>query len=603
MEFRLLGTLEVADGDRTLALGGVRQRAFLTLLLLHRNEVVTQDRIVEELWAGQPPRTAAQVIRVYVSQLRKVLEPDRGSEPPQVLLTHGAGYLLRTQPDQVDVDRFDALRTQGRRLLDEGDPAEAARVLGKALALWRGPALGDVAYESFAQPHIAHLEELRLATLEDRFAAELASGHDAELVADLERLVEANPLRERIRGQLMLALYRSGRQADALAVYADGRRHLVDELGLEPGAELRRLEAAILRQEPELARPLQAPAAPARPPARRRRRLVLLIAGVAGLGAAAVAVVVFVDPGSSRDTRVTVVMPGRPQLNPDPVDGGVLDGANAAQHDLGAKVEILYTGSGSSKGLAATLTRAAQRSGLVVVGPLPYADIVARVARAHPRTRFLFGEYPIKEPPFNGMRNVTTISYDNREIGYLAGYLAALMTRTHTVSVVAGVTVPPVIGLVDGYRAGAHAAAKNVKVLVDYSGSFVDQSLCEQRANAQLDAGSTVVFDAAGDCGFGALEAAGIRGAWGIGVDSDLSYLGPHIIASAVKRLDRAPELAIKLFLDGSLPGGQNILLDLGSDSVGLVGISSSVPPGVRDRLERVAADLRQRDRKRSPTG
>jgi DNA-binding SARP family transcriptional activator len=183
--------------------------------------------------------------RVYVSNLRKAL----GAE---VLITHGNGYLLEVAPEEVDVDRFEALRAEGRGLLAAGDTTEAADALGHALSLWRGPPLQDFAYEAFAQPEIARLEELRLATLEDRFDAQLAAGGDSELVADLEQLVEANPLRERLRAQLMLALYRSGRQADALEAYQRGRRLLVDELGLEPGETLRRLVTRILQQDPGL---------------------------------------------------------------------------------------------------------------------------------------------------------------------------------------------------------------------------------------------------------------------------------------------------------------------------------------------------------------
>ncbi|HEU5363177.1 MAG TPA: AfsR/SARP family transcriptional regulator, partial [Gaiellaceae bacterium] len=239
MEFRLLGALEVVDGGRRVALGGARQRALLTLLLLHRNEVLTSERIVDELWSGDPPRTAQHVVRVYVSQLRKALEPERGDTAPRVLVTRGAGYLLEAAPHDVDLDRFDAACATGRRLRHAGRPEEAATAFRDALALWRGPPLQDVAYESFAQAEIARLEELRVEALEERFEAELAAGGDVALVADLERLVAANPLRERLRANLMLALYRAGRQADALAAYGEGRQLLVEELGLEPGPELR----------------------------------------------------------------------------------------------------------------------------------------------------------------------------------------------------------------------------------------------------------------------------------------------------------------------------------------------------------------------------
>jgi DNA-binding SARP family transcriptional activator/basic membrane lipoprotein Med (substrate-binding protein (PBP1-ABC) superfamily) len=604
VEFRLLGALEVVDGDRKVALGGARQRAFLTLLLLHRNEVVTPDRIAEELWGGNPPRTAPHAIRVYVSHLRKVLEPERGDADPQVLVTRGSGYVLRTRPDEVDLDRFEAARADARRLRAEGRDAEAAAALAQALALWRGPALHDVAYETFAQAETARLEELRLATCEEQFDAQLDAGEDAMLVADLEQLVAANPLRERLRGQLMLSLYRSGRQADALAVYSDGRRVLVDELGLEPAAELSELQARILRHDPELDRPTRTRARRAllSSSSKAKGRIAIGAAVLVAVAGIVATIVAATTGGAAANRHVTVVMPNRPQLNPPAIYAAFLEGVRAARHDLGADVSVVYTGyrefdPSAARPLAATLTRAAERSGLVIAGPLPCPGVVARVARAHPHTKFFFGEYPISKAPFNGMANVSGVSYDNREIGYLAGFLAAAMTPNGAVSVVKGVGgVTSVEQLTAGFRAGAHAGRPGIRVLVGNAGTFSDQSRCEELANSQIDAGSKVVFDAAGDCGRGALQAADIRGVWGIGVDEDLSYLGSHILASAVKRLDRGSELAIKLFLDDALPPGGMVHLDLATDSVGLVGINERVPAAVRERLEQVAAELRKRD-------
>jgi DNA-binding SARP family transcriptional activator/basic membrane lipoprotein Med (substrate-binding protein (PBP1-ABC) superfamily) len=598
VEFRLLGALEVVDGGRRVALGGARQRALLTLLLLHRNEVLTPDRIVDDLWHGDPPRTAQHIVRVYVSQLRKALEPERGDAEQHVLLTRGSGYLLQAAPQDVDLDCFVAALAEGRRLRREGSAADAAAAFREALALWRGPPLQDVAYESFAQGEIARLEELRLATLEERFEAELAAGDDAALVADLERLVAESPLRERLRAQLMLALYRSGRQADALAVYAEGRRALVDELGLEPASDLRELQARILRHDPGLDRPAAGVQTPSgRRPRRRRNGAALAAISLAAIVAVAVHFATSGGPAVNRLT--TVVMAGPQRLSPAPVDAATLAGVRAARRDLRADIRVTYAGSSRRNDLERALVRAAGPSGLVIVSPTPYADIVAGVARRFPHTRFLFGEYPVDEPPFNGLANVTGLEYDNREIGFLAGYLAAAMTPGGAVSVVGGVDVPPVEQLTAGFTAGARAARPGIRVLAGDTGSFADQSRCERLANAQIDAGSRVIFDAAGDCGFGALQAAGIRGVWGIGVDSDLSYLGPHILASAVKRLDLGPELAVKLFLDDALPAGRDLRLDLSSDSVGLVGISDRVPAAVRSRLERVAADLRRRDGRR----
>jgi DNA-binding SARP family transcriptional activator len=242
MDFRLLGPLEVvSERDGLIALGGVKQRSLLAVLLLQANEVVSTDRLMDQLWGSEPPATAAKSIQVYVSRLRKALGEGR-------LFTHGHGYLLRAEPEELDLARFEQLADEARR----GGPDTAAGKLREALALWRGAALADLAYERFAQVEIARLEEMRLAVLEQRIDADLAAGRHAELVGELEALVARHPLRERLRCQLMLALYRSARQAEALDAYRAARRELQEELGLDPSGELKQLEQAILRQDPEL---------------------------------------------------------------------------------------------------------------------------------------------------------------------------------------------------------------------------------------------------------------------------------------------------------------------------------------------------------------
>ena len=222
LEFRILGPLEVVARERALALGGAKQRALLAVLLLHRREVVSTDRLIDELWGERPPATALKTVQVYVSHLRKALGGD-------LLVTRGHGYLLAAEPDQVDVDRFERLAAEGRRALEQGDNDRASRSLHEGLALWRGPPLADFAYESFAQAEIGRLEEARLTVLEDRIDADLALGDHTQLIGELEALCREHPNRERLESQLVLALYRSGRQADALERYrrvraSDGRR-------------------------------------------------------------------------------------------------------------------------------------------------------------------------------------------------------------------------------------------------------------------------------------------------------------------------------------------------------------------------------------------
>ena len=242
VEFRILGPLEAVADGRTLALGGSRQRALLALLLTRANEVVSTDRLIDALWAERPPRTAANALQYHVSQLRRALAPDGA------IVTQDPGYLIRVEPEGLDLFQFERLVVDAER----SSPELAARLLRDALGLWRGPALADLAHESFAQPEILRLEELRLGALDRRLEADLTLGRHAELVGELELLVREHPLRERVRAQLMRALYGSGRQAEALDVYRETRRLLVDELGIEPSPALRELEAAILRQDASL---------------------------------------------------------------------------------------------------------------------------------------------------------------------------------------------------------------------------------------------------------------------------------------------------------------------------------------------------------------
>ena len=242
MEFRILGPLEVVERDSVRPLGGAKQRAVLAILLLHRTEAVSSERLIDELWGERPPASAAKALQGYVSHLRKALG-DR------VLLTHGRSYQITVGPGQLDLDRFEQLVADGRAALAAGDARRARDALAQALSLWRGRALADFAYEPFAQPEIIRLAELRLSALEDRIDADLAVGAGSELVAELEALAREHPLRERFCGQLMLALYRGDRQADALAAYRRARSTLVEELGIEPGRALRELHQAILSQD------------------------------------------------------------------------------------------------------------------------------------------------------------------------------------------------------------------------------------------------------------------------------------------------------------------------------------------------------------------
>jgi peptide/nickel transport system substrate-binding protein len=255
MDYRILGPLEVWAGDRPVALGGEKQRALLAILLLHANEPVSVDGLIDGVWGERPPATAVKTTQGYIARLRRALDQSEHKTPGssnEILVTRGHGYLLRVSPGELDIDRFRALVEQGRRALAAGEAKQAARVLRAGLELWRGLPLADFTYEPFAQAAIAQAEELRLAAIEERVEADLALGRHGELVGELQALVEQHPLRERLRAELMLALYRCRRQAEALQTFQEYRRALSERLGLDPSPALRQLEASILNRDPSL---------------------------------------------------------------------------------------------------------------------------------------------------------------------------------------------------------------------------------------------------------------------------------------------------------------------------------------------------------------
>lgn len=283
MNYRILGPLEVDVDGVPLALVGGKQSALLAFLLLHANETVSSEKLVEELWDGSPPPSAPKIVQNYVSRLRRELGDG-------LLVTRGRGYELRVEPGELDVDRFTELLEAGRRAMASNEPEVAATTLRAALSLWHGRALAEFAGNGFAHPEIDRLEELRLAALTERVEADLALGRHADLVGELEALTARHPFQERLLAQRMLALYRSGRQAEALEVYRGARHALVEQLGIEPGASLQALERAILQQDPALELPIGG--AVPQPPRRRTRLIAAGIAASAVLAVVAVALVV-----------------------------------------------------------------------------------------------------------------------------------------------------------------------------------------------------------------------------------------------------------------------------------------------------------------------
>ena len=303
MEFSILGPLEVRADDHAVALGGIKPRALLAVLILHANEPVSAERLALALWGEDAPAGTRKRVQVNVSRLRKAFGD------PDLIVTTPAGYRLRVREGELDAERFETLVAEGRHALAADEADQAGAVLREALGLWRGAPLADLADEPFAADEIARLEEQRLSAIELRVDADLAASHHAELVGELGQLTREHPWRERLHGQLMLALYRSGRQADALDAYRRAREVLVDELGIEPGAELRELHQKVLDQDPSLeASHAAADGAPGPAPAPGRRRWRAVAAAVVLLAVAAVTVAVLVVGGDD-DAPESVSVP------------------------------------------------------------------------------------------------------------------------------------------------------------------------------------------------------------------------------------------------------------------------------------------------------
>jgi len=415
MRFCVLGPLEAYADGRSVAVGGGRQRALLALLLVHAGEVISRDRLIEELWAGEPPPSGPQSLDVYLSRLRRAF---REAGAGDVLATRAPGYVLHVE--ETDARRFEALAAEGRQALATGEAERAARVLAEALALWRGPAYAEAADEPWARAEAARLAELRLSATEDRIEAGLMLGRHAALVPEIELLVTREPTRERLVGQLMLALYRSGRQADALAAYRAARCSLVEELGLEPGPELRRLEAAVLAQDPALdlpARPAAPPRSPAAtPPGRPQRRRWPVLTAVALLAAASVIAGVTLT-GAETGAR-SAIMPDAAGAV-DPATGHV-----TASVPVGSAPGGITTGAGSiwvTNGADGTVTRIDPRGPHVeqtlVVGSLPAG--IGYGAGAVWVTNALDGSVSRIDPQANQV--VQTISIGGRPIAVATG--------------------------------------------------------------------------------------------------------------------------------------------------------------------------------------
>jgi basic membrane lipoprotein Med (substrate-binding protein (PBP1-ABC) superfamily)/DNA-binding SARP family transcriptional activator len=618
LQFRILGPLEADVDGRVLELGGRKQRAVLGALLLRAGEVVPDERLIDDVWGDDPPVSAAHGLEAYVSRLRGVLAPHG-----VVLLRGGGGYRLDVGRASVDAQVFTTLVEEAAQASAAEDDQRAAALATSALELWRGHALSGVPLFLDSRARAERLDELRWQALEIRIDADLALGRHAMIVGELRRQLEESPYRERLVAQLMLALYRSGRQAEALEVYERVRRALADDLGLQPSEELQKLSGEIVRHGPRLRTPARASRTSAERHATRRRRtwaaaaLVVALAAVIGVTLGLAIPTDVGVTGTPSVTRVALLALTDPAIGRegDETFKPFVDGFLAAQrrHTLETETIALFEQRPSSADfsvspedvdrLSARLQDGKFDLVLWPVGPASpeFLDVVPR----YPDTTFVFLDWCCLEgTELEGSPNAVALSLRADQAAHLAGYLSALMEsrrplrgthREHMVSIVGADPLFPIVQTwVRGFTDGVRRAAPTMKIDVDYSNDFANRAICERIANRQIDAGSGVVFPAAADCGFGALSAAAVRGVWAVGVDEDRSYLGSHILASAVKRWDRLVELSVGWYLDGSLPRGEDVELGLGDDAVGLAGISPEVPTGVRKKVEREAARLRK---------
>jgi DNA-binding SARP family transcriptional activator/ABC-type sugar transport system substrate-binding protein len=408
VEFRILGPLEVVEDGNPVALGTLKERLVLGVLLLHANEFVSRERLIDDLWGEAPPPTAHKAVNVYLSKVRKALGGGGGSP----ITTGSGGYRLNVESEKLDAGRMQVLVAEAQERVAEGELESAAELFREALSLWRGPTLAGLQLESRGRDEVAQLDELRLAALMDRLDCDLALGRHEQALGELGVLVREHPLRERLRAQQMLALYRAGRQADALAAYAEARGTLVDDLGIEPSEALQRLQQAILRHDPALEAPtgtaaINGAALPptpvedatlaalpprSRPRRRAFRRRYLLVAGLAAVAAVAVPAAVLSTRPAAAHRSYTIAYV-TPDLGVDYTQT-IARGSRTAAERLG--VRYVLTGSG---GDTAAL---AQRG--VIPGPYQLSNAYRAMIRRHVGAIISQGYDPALTPTFRSIR-------------------------------------------------------------------------------------------------------------------------------------------------------------------------------------------------------
>ena len=525
MQFRILGSLSVVGNGRVAALGPPKQRAVLAILVTRIGEVVPVDRLVELLWGTAAPRTADHSIQIYVSDLRRAFEPLGGSD---LLVTRQPGYVLDADPESVDAWRFERLVKEGSRLLEDGDLDAGRSTLREAFGLWSGPPLADFPYDEFAQPVVRRLTEARLAAVEAYAAASLEAGRTTEALDLLTAAVQDDPLRERARELLMLALYRSGRHADALRSFHALRTQLTEEFGVDPSPSIRALYDRILAHDPSLGK-----GSLAGPNVR-----VTLAGEGAGVGGDRLGV----ERGFDRAVSDFSLVPRKENV-----------------------LELTYA---EHSRVVQQLSE--QAPALIVSGSFHPIDAVAH---DHPGTHFLSFDYVGTAP------NVSYVHFRECEASFLAGVAAALTSQTGIIGFIGGWDAHPIWGFLAGFEAGLRATNGNVRLVTAYAAEwpddhgFIDLDRNEEVARQMFADGADVILMASGGAGMGALAAAAAlsgslgRHLWAIGVDTDwyedlshkLGIISPgawrsHVLTSVRKRFDLATYEALQVIAAGGRP-------------------------------------------------
>jgi DNA-binding SARP family transcriptional activator/basic membrane lipoprotein Med (substrate-binding protein (PBP1-ABC) superfamily) len=605
VEFRILGPLEIRVDSDVVALAGGKQRTVLAALLLRADEVVSVDRLVDELWGECPPASAAHTLEVYVSRLRQLLN---GHGP--ALVRRGVGYVLELGGASLDSREFVALAERAARAAVEDELELVATSAREALAIWRGRVLPDLVLGTAGRAEAERLEELRLRTLELGFDAELTLGRHEQAVGELRSLVAEHPYRERFVAQLMLALYRSGRHAEALDAYEHTRRRLDADLGLQPSADLQLLSAQIVRQEQALE---------ARTPARSRvdpvrhstRERAGRLSGLVAVGVAVAAVMALTAAGGARQLepvpesstmRVALVLQGVP-ADDRYVARRRSEFTNAFDgltQFADVESQLLEIQSDLAPADAAALTRrlAAGRFDLVLFA-LNTDGARALGSHVHELSgvRSVFIDASFAELALGGSAGATAIRFATEAPAQLAGALGGLVRpraetspRADILSVVVGERTSEAARVVAAFKRGVARAQPRAKVLVDYTNELLDPTACERIVNAQLDAGSDVVFVQSGRCGAGALAVARARGVWGISGDGVGNREGT-ILGAIFKDWDNAVYTAVAAFADGTLPAGE-VVLGLDGYNVGL-DMSPTLPGRLASKIVTLCSDVR----------